>query len=76
MRASPEVLEARLRARETEPGRVSDADATVARRQLRDLEPLDEVPARTSTQLPADAPPEELVAAVERFIDSAATRYG
>ena len=75
-RASPDVLEARLHARETELGRVSDADATVARRQLRDLEPLDEVPAGTSTQLPADAPPEELVAAVERFIDSAATRYG
>jgi hypothetical protein len=68
-RASPAALLARARERELMPDRVSDADAAVVQRQLAESEPLGEVPARERMELGTEAPPDELVAEVEEFID-------
>ena len=67
--APPDVLLRRAREREREPDRVSDAGAAVVRRQLDDLEPFAEVPASARMRLLTEAPPDELVAAVEAFVD-------
>lgn len=68
-RAPAELLAARVGARASEPGRVSDADLAVVERQLSELEPLHEIPARQQIQLTTDAPVQELLGEVEGFID-------
>lgn len=67
--ASAEILLARVRRRELEPGRVSDAGAAIAERQLAEREPLDDVPPASRTEIVTEGSPDELVAAVERFLD-------
>jgi aminoglycoside phosphotransferase family enzyme/predicted kinase len=67
--APPEVLLRRARERELERDRVSDADAAVMQRQLDDLEPYAEVPASARLSLVTEAPPDELAAEVEAFVD-------
>jgi aminoglycoside phosphotransferase family enzyme/predicted kinase len=69
--ASPQVLLARVRRRQLEPGRVSDAGAAVVRHQFAELEPLDDVPERARTKLMTDASVDELAAATEGFVDRA-----
>ena len=68
-RASSDVLLARAREREREPGSVSDAGPAVVVRQLGELEPFAEVPAEARMQLVTEAPPAQLVAEIEAFID-------
>jgi hypothetical protein len=68
-RAPVAVLERRLRAREQEPGRVSDATLAVLRSQLADRDPLDEVPASAHLAIRSDQPASELTAAIEDALD-------
>jgi uncharacterized protein len=68
-RAPEQVLIARLRERWAEPGRVSDADAEVVRRQLAEAEPLTEVPPAARAELATEAEPEELAARLEALVD-------
>jgi uncharacterized protein len=55
-RAPAAVLAARARRRLADPGRVSDADESVAARLRHDFEPLDEVPPERHLTVRADAP--------------------
>ncbi len=73
-RASTEVLLTRVRERDLDPERTSDADATIIRRQLAELEPLSEVPAETRLDLLTEADPDELAVAVEGFVDESMRR--
>lgn len=73
-RASTEVLLSRVRERDLDPERTSDADATIVRRQLAELEPLVEVPANTRLDLLTDADPDRLAVAVECFVDESLQR--
>jgi uncharacterized protein len=68
-RAPAEMLAARVRTRESEPDRVSDADPGIVDRQLAEMEPLEEVPARQRTHLTTDAPVQDLLGEVEAFVD-------
>jgi hypothetical protein len=68
-RAPAEILAARLGARASEPDRVSDADLAIVERQLAELEPLQEIPARQQKQLTTDATVQELLGEVEAFVD-------
>lgn len=67
--APADVLLARARRRELQPDRVSDAGAAVIRRQLAELEPVEERWDAARTKLSTEAPVEQLVADVEAFID-------
>jgi aminoglycoside phosphotransferase family enzyme len=67
--APPEVLLSRVRAREVECDRVSDAGAAVVQRQLDDSEPFVEVPASARMLLVTEAPPDDLIGEVEAFVD-------
>jgi predicted kinase len=67
--APVEVLERRLRAREQEPGRVSDATLAVLHRQLARREPLDEVPAARHLQVRSDQPLEAVLDSIEDALD-------
>lgn len=68
-RAPAEILAARVGARPSEPDRVSDADLAVVKRQLAELDPLEEVPARQQIHLTTDGPVQELLGEVEAFVD-------
>ena len=68
--APTDVLLSRLRERQRDPGRVSDADADVLRRQLAERESLEEVPPEARAKLVAEASPPELAIDVEAFVDS------
>jgi len=72
-RAAPEVLLARVRDRELDRDRTSDAGATIVRQQLAEAEPLDEVPDHDRIELVTEGPVGELAVAVERFADRAIT---
>jgi aminoglycoside phosphotransferase family enzyme/predicted kinase len=72
-KAPPEVLLRRARERELERDRVSDAGAAVVQRQLDELEPYAEVPASARMELLTEAPPDELAAEVEAFVDTVAS---
>jgi aminoglycoside phosphotransferase family enzyme/predicted kinase len=63
------VLERRLRARERDPGRISDATSAVLRRQLADREPPDELPPGAQLVVRADQPVGEIAGAVEEALD-------
>lgn len=69
-RGPVELLRARVRDRELDPDRVSDAGVEIVERQLAALEPPAEIPERDRTQVDADAPPSELAAEVEQAIDN------
>ena len=73
-RAPAAELDRRLRARERDPRRISDATAAVLRRQLADRDPLDEVPAARHVIVRSDQPVEELAAEVEAALDLRAAR--
>jgi predicted kinase len=68
-KAPPDVLLTRAQERELEQDRVSDAGAVVAQRQLAELEPFAEIPASAQMPLITEAPPDELLAEVEAFVD-------
>jgi hypothetical protein len=68
--ASLNTLLARIRERELEPERVSDADAAVVERQLAEFEPLGEVSERWRGELLTEARPAELTAEVEAIVDA------
>lgn len=68
---SSEVLLARVRERELDSQRTSDAGAAVLRRQLAELEPLVELPEEARLELFTEAPPDQLATRVEGFIDRA-----
>jgi aminoglycoside phosphotransferase family enzyme/predicted kinase len=67
--APPEVLVARAAAREGQAHVVSDAGPAVVKRQLRELEPLDEVPGRLRAELRTDRPVEEALVELEVCLD-------
>jgi hypothetical protein len=69
-RASEALLVARIRERALRSDRVSDADADVLKRQLAELEALDEVPGRWRAELRTEAQPAELVADLEAIVDA------
>jgi aminoglycoside phosphotransferase family enzyme/predicted kinase len=68
-RAAPAVLAERIRRRERDPGRVSDADLGVVEQQLAGWEELGELPDAAQAQLDADSPTHELVTEVEAILD-------
>lgn len=68
-RAPAEVLMERVREREWDPGRASDAGAAIVERQLAEREPLDEVPEGRRAALDTDRPAERLAARVEALLD-------
>jgi aminoglycoside phosphotransferase family enzyme/predicted kinase len=72
--APAELLECRLRARDHDPDRVSDATAGVLRRQLADREPLDEVAAAAHLVMRSDQPVDDAVAAIEDALDRRGSR--
>jgi uncharacterized protein len=67
--AAPEVLRARVRGREHDSSRVSDADTAILDRQREESEPLLDVPDAARADLDTEAPPEQLVGEVEAFLD-------
>ena len=67
--APADLLLARAKRGELQRDRVSDAGAAVIRRQLAELEPIEERWAAARTKLSTDPPVEQLVAEVEGFID-------
>jgi uncharacterized protein len=69
-RAPAETLTLRAAAREREPGRVSDADATIAERHVREWEPLSDVPARQRVAVETDRPPQAVVAAAAEALEA------
>jgi uncharacterized protein len=69
-RASEEVLLARARAREREPGRVSDADAAIVARQLAEFEPPREIASEERAELVTEATPQELATDLEALVDA------
>ncbi len=71
--APDSVLVERARARELEPGRVSDADVEVVRRQLGSFEPLDEVAPGRVTAVDTERPAAEQVRVVEALLDAEAS---
>jgi aminoglycoside phosphotransferase family enzyme/predicted kinase len=68
-RVPARVLEARARAREAAPVRVSDATADVVLRQLATFEPLDEVPAGGHLTVRSDQPVDGLVGEIAEALD-------
>lgn len=68
-KAPLQVLLTRAQERQLEHDRVSDAGAGVVQQQLAELEPFAEVPAGAQMPLVTEAPPDELVAEVEAFVD-------
>jgi predicted kinase len=73
-RAPADVLISRALARAKGVARVSDADAAIVRRQLRDAEPLDEVPADAHFMVRSDLPVGSVVDAIADAIDAAGRR--
>jgi uncharacterized protein len=67
--AAPEVLRARVRDRERDSRRVSDADPAIVDRQLAESEPLLDVPENARADLYTEEPPQQLVGEVEAFLD-------
>jgi aminoglycoside phosphotransferase family enzyme/predicted kinase len=67
--APEDVLDARARAREADPLRVSDAGADVARAQRREWEPMSELPAQWRSEIRTDRPAADQLEAVETFLD-------
>jgi predicted kinase len=67
--APADVVAERATSRELDPARVSDATATVAARQRREFEPLDEVAPEAHLTLRTDRPRGELVGALEDWLD-------
>ena len=68
-RAPRKTLIERVRSRQADAERTSDADVAILERQLAELEPLDEVPDRRRAALDSDAPVGELAAEVEMLVD-------
>ena len=75
-RAPAEVLAARVRARASDPDRISDADLAVVERQLAESDPLEEIPARQRIQVRTDAPVQDLLGEVEASVDRLAWGAG
>ncbi len=71
-RVSTDVLLSRVRERQLDRERVSDADVAVARRQLAEREPLEELAPEARAEIASEAPPEELVMDVEALVDARA----
>ena len=67
--APRDILEARIRRRQTDARRISDADETVLDRQLAEFEPLDEVPPAQRADLATDAPADDLAVRIEALVD-------
>lgn len=68
--ASTDVLLERAGERQREPGTVSDAGPAVVESQLRELEPLHEVPGDLRTELRTDRAVEEVVVELEARLDA------
>lgn len=73
-RASTDVLLARVRDRQLDRERTSDADSEIVRRQLAEFEPLAEVAEEARLELHTEAHADELAMAVERFVDESMRR--
>jgi len=71
-RVPADALLSRVRERQLDAERVSDADAAVVRRQLAEREPLQELPPEARAELPAEASPERLAMNVEALVDARA----
>lgn len=69
-RAPAGVLLSRIRERQLDPERISDADAAVVRRQLAEVEPREEITAQARAELVTEARPEESVTTVEEIVDA------
>ena len=67
--ASAAVVAERAARRELDPGRESDATAAIAVRQLGEFEPLDEVPPEDHLPLRADQPLDDVLGALEAWLD-------
>jgi uncharacterized protein len=63
------VLAERAADRESEPGRISDADAEVVEREQRSWEPLDDVPGSAHLAVRSDRPVEQVVGDVLALLD-------
>jgi aminoglycoside phosphotransferase family enzyme/predicted kinase len=63
------VIESRATSRLADPERASDATPAIARRQVHEFEPLDEVAASAHLPLRADQPLERLIAGVAEALD-------
>jgi predicted kinase len=68
-RAPAEVIARRAAARSSQPNRVSDADASIARRQRSEWEPLTDVPATNRVAVATDGSPEASVLAAREALD-------
>lgn len=75
-RAPAEIVAARVRNRESEPERISDADLAVLERQLAQSDPLEEIPARRRIQVRTDAPVQDLLGEIEASVDRLGWRVG
>lgn len=73
-RAPREVLVDRVRSRQADDQRTSDAEVAIVERQLAEREPLDDVPAGSTAALDTDAPVAELAAEVELLVDERSWR--
>ena len=69
-RAGRKDLLARVRARERDPARTSDADAGVVERQLAAREPLAEIPPPDRAEVATDRGPERTLVALESAVDT------
>jgi len=67
--APREVLLGRVRSREADDERTSDADVGIVERQLAELDPLDEIPDDSKAALDTDAAVDDLAAEVEMLVD-------
>lgn len=68
-RAPAAVIARRAAARSSQPGRVSDADAAIATRQIAEWEPLTEIPATQRVAVATDRCPEASVLAARDALD-------
>jgi predicted kinase len=68
-RAPAAVIARRAAARSSQPGRVSDADAAIATRQLAEWQPLTEIPATNRIAVATDRSPEASVLAARDALD-------
>ena len=75
-RAPAAVVAERARRREPEPGRISDATAEIAARQLEEFEPLDEVEPDRHVQVRTDRDTADVVDEVEAALDARLAREG
>ena len=72
-RAPVAVALERIAQRERRAGEISDANAAIYARQIKDFEPLDELPPEARLTVDSSAPPDQAIAAVMRALASPPT---